>query len=370
MRDPYEVLGVARDASPTDIKSAYRRLARQHHPDVNRDDPHAEERFKEIAQAYGVLSDPERRERYDRFGTVDESADPFAGGGMNFTDLFDMFFGDMTDTRRGGSGRPGPTQGDDVRADVTLSLEQVLTDSEATVRYRRLVACDRCNGNGTADGRAPGRCTACNGHGVVTAVRNTFIGSVRTTTTCPRCQGHGVAVSDPCSACSGRGMQIRDEETVVRIPAGVEDGQTLHVPGQGSEGVRGGRPGDLYVVLAVSDDPRFERRGRDLYSHLDVSFAQAALGDKVEIEGLGGPLTVEVPSGTQPGDTVRVRGGGLPPLHGGPRGDLHLRIGVQVPTKLNDEQRRLIRELARSLGERDPASTEGPSILGLFRRRR
>lgn len=364
--DPYEILGVSREATPDEIKSAYRRMARKHHPDVNRDDPNAEERFKEIGQAYAVLSDPEKRAHYDRFGTMEGADQPFAGGDVRFGDLFDMFFGGATRTSS-----TGPVEGDDIRVEATLKLEDVLEGVERTIEYRRYASCKVCDGSGAEGGSKPTRCSTCQGTGMVSAIRNTFIGSVRTTTTCTKCGGHGTFIENPCSACRGHGLQEERTSTTIRIPPGVESGQTMHVGGHGHDGPRGGPPGDLYVVLRVQDHPRFERRGKDLATHLELSMVQAALGDQVEFEGLDSTLELEVPPGTQNGDVFTVRGAGLPPLHGGPRGVLRLRASVRIPKNLNDEQRRILIEFAKASGEEAPKHESLGGLLGgLFKKKK
>jgi molecular chaperone DnaJ len=361
-RDPYEVLGVARTAGPDEVKSAYRRLARRYHPDVNPGDADAEEHFKEIGSAYAVLSDPDKRARFDQFGTLDDQPqDPFFGGqGMgNFTDLFDMFFGGAGGPqRRRGFARDG----EDIQASVTMTLKEVLTGLHKEVVVGRMEECEICGGTGSEGGAQPETCPTCKGQGVVGQIRNTFIGQVRTSTTCPTCSGAGAVVKNPCPKCKGRGVLPSESKVMLNIPAGVESGQTMHVPGQGSDGVAGGRPGDLYVSIFIEEDKRFERQGTTLYSGLDLTFAQASLGDTVEISGVDEAVTVEVPPGTQPGTRIVCRGVGMPPLHGGRRGDLVLTAMVKIPTKLNEVQTKLIKELAEVSGERVPEGQKG--ILG------
>jgi molecular chaperone DnaJ len=362
-RDPYEVLGLSREAGADEIKSAYRRLARRYHPDVNPDDPSAEEKFKEVGEAYSVLSDPERRARFDRFGTTDEQAtDPFfSGGGGNFTDLFDIFFGGGgAQGRSRGSAR----NGEDLRYDMQVELLDVLNGTQREITFERMAECSECGGLGTEGGVPRETCQTCRGQGVVGAVRNTFIGQVRTTTTCPNCHGEGSIVKDPCKNCKGKGVLPETAKVTINVPPGFEDGATMHVPGHGNDGVGGGRPGDLYVVLDLQQDQRFERQGQTLYTRIGLSFAQAALGDTVDIEGLDGPVQVSVPAGTQPGTQIAIRGAGLPPLHGGRRGDLIVLCNVQVPKKLSEPQVKLIRELAEVSGERVPRGEDKGGLLG------
>lgn len=367
-RDPYEVLGVSRSASQDEIKSAYRRLARRFHPDVNPNDSEAEEKFKEVGAAYAVLSDPDKRARFDQYGTTDDvPSDPFFGGG-GITDLFDMFFGGAA--QQGARRRQG-RDGDDVRADVMLSLKDVLTGISQEVEVERMTQCTSCSGTGVEGGKQPETCTSCRGQGVVSAVRNTFIGQVRTQTTCPTCQGQGTIVKDPCKACRGAGLVREKSHVTINVPAGVESGATMHIPGQGSDGVGLGRPGDLYVVLHVSDDQRFERRGTTLFTTLDLSFAQAALGDRIDISGVDDKVELTVPAGIQPGAQITARGAGLPPLHGGKRGDMVVQVNVKIPQKLSEAEVKLIKELAELRGERIPVSEDKGGILGgLFGKRK
>jgi len=362
-RDPYEVLGVARNATADEIKTAYRRLARRFHPDVNPGDKEAEEHFKEIGASYAVLSDPDRRARYDQYGSLDDQPqDPFfAGQGMgNFTDLFDMFFGGSS------AGRQRPRgfarNGEDIQANVTLSLKEVLSGIHREITVGRMEECDVCGGTGSEGGAQPETCPTCKGQGVVGQVRNTFIGQVRTSTTCPTCNGAGAVIKNPCPKCKGRGVLAAEAKVMLNVPPGVESGQTMHVPGQGSDGVAGGRPGDLYVSIFIEEDKRFERNGSTLFANLDLTFAQAALGDHVEIAGVDETVPMEIPAGTQPGTRITARGAGLPPLHGGRRGDLIVTTSVKVPTNLNEAQTKLIKELAEVSGERLPEGQKG--ILG------
>jgi molecular chaperone DnaJ len=367
MRDPYEVLGVPRDAGPDEVKSAYRRLARRYHPDVNPGDPDAEDRFKEVGAAYAILSDPEKRSRFDQFGSTDDApTDPFHGAG-GFADIFEMFFGGAT----GGRARGRARNGEDLRADITITLTEVVTGVQKEVSVRRMAQCGECGGSGSEGGAAPESCGTCGGAGIVGQVRNTFIGQVRTSTTCPTCGGAGSVVKNPCASCKGRGLQPETARVGVSIPPGVDVGATIQMPGQGSEGIGGGRTGDLYVVLDVEDDPRFQRHGTTLFSRLELTFAQAALGDTISYENLDGPAEIDIPTGSQPGDRLTVKGAGLPPLHGGRRGDLVLELDVDVPVDLNEEQAQLVRQLAESLGQPIPKGPGKGSILGnLFGKKR
>lgn len=365
-RDPYEVLGVPHDASADEIKTAYRRLARKHHPDVNPNDPNAEEAFKEVGEAYSILSDPDKRANFDRFGTTDDVPDNLFGGG--FGDIFEMFFGGQgASSRQRRAGRDG----DDVRADVEVTLQEVVTGVHKDVPVRRMSQCSACGGTGSEGGVAPETCSTCRGQGQVSQTRNTFIGTVRTSAPCPTCGGAGSTIKNPCSSCRGRGLVQETARISVAIPAGVESGATMHLPGQGSDGTGYGRPGDLYVVLTVKNDPRFERDGRNLVTRLSLTFAQAVLGDSVEVAGVDAAYDLDVPAGTQPGEILGIREAGLPPLHGGKRGDLLVVAAVTVPKKLSDGEADLLRQFAQMRGERIPQGPHGGGLLGgLFKKKK
>ena len=372
-RDPYEVLGVARTASADEIKSAYRRLARRFHPDVNPGDASAEESFKEVGTAYAVLSDPQKRARFDQTGSMDDGPTGFPGGGMGgvefggMGDLFDMFFGGMGGGQ-GGRRRSMARDGDDVRADVELTLSDVVNGVQTPVEVRRQAECGTCHGMGTANGEPPTVCPQCSGTGAVSAVRNTFIGQVRTSSPCPRCSGEGYLVADPCKTCGGDGTVPETAKVTLKVPQGVESGVTMQVPGQGGDGVRGGRPGDLYAVLTVQDDSRFERDGQTLYTELPLNYAQAALGDHLPVEGVDAEYPIDIEAGIQPGTEIRVKGAGLPPLHGGRRGDLVVVAGVAVPKNVSEAEAKLLRELAELRGEKVPQPKAG-FLGGLFKKR-
>src|SRR5579885_384567 len=343
-RDPYEVLGVPRDASADEIKSAYRRLARRYHPDVNKDDPQAEEKFKEIGEAYSVLSDPDRRAKFDRFGSMDEQMqDPFfnMGGAGGIGDLFEMFFGGMQ-----GQARPRAQgrDGEDVRVQVELTLNEVIIGAHRDVAVNRSTLCTACNGMRTEGGKAPEPGTTCKGSGMVTRIQNTILGSVRTSTMCPTCKGDGSIITDPCKVCKGKGTVQETARVSVTIPPGVESGQLIHIPGQGGEGIGMGRSGDLEVLLRISDEDRFERRGPVLFTWANLTFAQATIGDTIEIQGVDQNYELEIPAATKPGSQLVIKGAGLPPLHGGKRGDLVVQTTIQVPEKLTDTQEKLLRD--------------------------
>lgn len=343
--DYYETLGVSHDASQDDIKRAYRRLARQHHPDANRDDPRAEERFKEITRAYEILSDPDKRQRYDMFG--DERAQTGFGGFGGFSDIFDAFFGGVT----GGARRAPSTRGADVLAEVALTLEEAAVGIERDVDVTLMRECPECDGSGAKPGTSPMRCTECGGAGEVRQVRRTMLGNVMTAATCRRCGGTGQEIRAPCPRCAGHGRVQTSESLTVRIPAGVDDGAQLRVTGRGEAGVRGGRSGDLYVSVRVLPHEVFRRVGDDLGCEAAVPMTVAALGGVVEVPTLDGPRELDVSPGTQPGDVVRLRGAGMPRLDGRGRGELVVLLRVETPRNLTEEQRDLLRRVAELRGE-------------------
>lgn len=355
--DYYELLGVRPDASEDEIKRAYRRLARQLHPDSTGGDPEAEARFKEVTRAYEVLRDPERRARYDRFGpeAVDGQPgagaagfDPFGTGGLG--DLFDAFF-TMAGGARPGRSRSGPVRGADAEVVLDLSFEEAVFGARKELTLETLVTCETCGGSGARPGTTPVRCPECGGSGELHRVRQSILGQVVTAVTCPRCRGVGEAITTPCPSCKGEGRRLASSVITVEVPAGVDDGATLRVAGRGQAGPRGGPPGDLYVHLRVAPDERFARRGDDLVANLHVSMAQAALGTVVEVETLDGPERVQVAPGTQTGTVVRLRGKGVPHVRGRGRGDLLVHVIVDTPTDLTKPQEELLRRFAAERGE-------------------
>ena len=352
--DHYETLGVARNATSDEIKRAYRQLARAHHPDANRDDPDAEERFKEITRAYETLSDPNKRQRYDMFG--DERAGAGAGGFSDvggISDLFASFFGGGFTTRQ----RTGPTRGSDILAEIELTLEEADSGVERDVEVTTLVHCEECQGSGAAPGTFPTSCSQCGGTGEQRHVRQTVFGNLMTATQCPACGGSGQEIASPCPKCAGRGRVEVTETLTVEIPGGVDDGARLRVTGRGQAGARGGRSGDLYVEISVAPHETFRRAGDDLGCEVRVPMTIAALGGEIEVPTLLGPETIEVAPGTQSGAVVRLRGKGMTRLHGRGRGTLVALLNVQTPTDLDDEQIRLLQELAAKRGEE--AGTRG-----------
>ncbi|MBZ5721559.1 MAG: molecular chaperone DnaJ [Acidobacteriia bacterium] len=345
-RDYYEVLGVARDASEQELKSAYRKLALQFHPDRNPNNPDAEEKFKEASEAYAVLADGEKRSLYDRFGHSGVSSAGGAAGfdASAFQDLGDIFgdlfgFGDMFG---GGGRRRSRTQrGADLREDINLEFEQAVFGTETKVTVRRHETCEDCRGSGAAPGKAPVTCRSCAGHGQV-RYQQGFFSIART---CPTCQGAGSVITDPCPKCKGQGRVLRQRTVDAKVPGGVEDGTRIRFTGLGEGGLYGGPAGDLYVVLHVKEHPFFEREGNDLHCVIPISFTQAALGAEIQVPTLEGDYALKVPEGTQSGATLRIRGKGVPVLNGHGKGDLFVEVRVQTPSKISKRQRELLQEL-------------------------
>jgi molecular chaperone DnaJ len=355
--DYYQILGVDRSASQDEVKRAYRRLARENHPDANPGDPDAEARFKLIAEAYEAIGDPERRARYDRFGSSgSRGGDPFMGG---LGDLFDAFFNT-------GAGRPdaGPQRGADLEVVAVLTLEDVVRGVAKDVTVRTAVPCDTCEATGAAPGSQAQRCDQCGGSGQVRQVRQSILGQMVTTATCARCSGEGVIITAPCSDCSGEGRRVREQTYSVDVPPGVDDGRTLRLSGRGAVGRRGGGAGDLYVQVRVEPHPDFVRQGDDLLAEVHVAATQAALGATVDFRSLDGDLPVDVPGGSQTGQVFRFREQGVPRLRGRGRGDLLLTLMVDTPTDLTPEQEELLRLLAKERGE----EVKDPGEDGLFGR--
>ncbi|MEX0869776.1 MAG: molecular chaperone DnaJ [Nitriliruptoraceae bacterium] len=359
--DLYDVLGVARDASPEDIKRAYRRKARQAHPDAGGD----EEQFKRISHAHEVLSDPQRRARYDRFGDDGNGSgggDPFGFGGAGFggiNDVIDAFFGSAFGGGGGGATRRS-SQGRDVLVGVELSLEEVLTGARRDVEIDAAVSCDVCGGSGSADGSGAGRCQTCGGAGQVQRVVRTAFGQMATARPCPGCQGSGRAVGDPCVRCGGEGRRAEHRTVNIDVPPGVEHGDRLRISGGGEAGRHGAHAGDLYIEIHVSPHEVYERDGRDLLAEVVVPVTQAALGGTLSVPVLEGEeREVTVPPGTQPGDVLTLRRAGLPVKGGGRRGDLRLLVRVEVPTDLDDAQRAVLEELAELRGESRASAGSG-----------
>ena len=354
-RDYYEVLGVPRDADTDAIKKAYRKLAIQLHPDRNKA-ADAEERFKELSEAFAVLSDPQKKERYDQFGhaAIDQqysSEDLYRTinfndlfGGMGLDSLFAQMFG-----MGGAGGRGGPSRGRDLQVAHTITLEEAFTGTEAELTYWRLEGCTGCKGSGAEAGTKVDTCATCRGTGQVARLMRTAFGTLQQVGQCPDCRGEGRRVETPCKVCKGSGHDRHKRSVSVKVPAGIETGQSLRVTGQGEVGARGGTYGDLYVEIHVREHPRFHREGADLLAEEPISIPQAVLGTTLELETLDGVVELQVPAGTETGKTLRLRGKGMPFLRGSGRGDLHVRLRVVTPSKLSERARRLMAELAEEL---------------------
>src|SRR3954447_14519926 len=364
--DYYELLGVSRDATQDEIKRAFRQRARELHPDANHDDPDAEARFKEVALAYETLSDPERRRRYDTFGVEGAGAggaDPFNFNPNfgNLGDIFDAFFGGGN--RGFGGGAAGPPRGQDLEVVVDIDFERAVFGGEQAVTVRTALACETCEATGAAPGSSATACPQCGGTGQLRRVRQSILGQMVTACACPQCSGLGQVIEKPCPDCHGEGRQILDKTYTVDVPAGVDTGSTLRLPGRGAAGVRGGGYGDLYVHVRVGTHDRFERQGSDLVHELHVPFTQAALGAQFAFETLDGTEDLVLPRGTQTGRVFRLRGRGVPHLEGRGRGDLLVQVVVDTPTDLTSEQEELVRQLAEARGD-----TVAPADSGFFSR--
>ncbi len=357
--DLYAILGVDPSASPDELKRAYRRLARQYHPDANPDDPQAEARFKDISQAYEILSDPERRANYDRFGSdVGAGGNPFGAGSVQ--DIFDMFFGSMGHAPT----RHGPQPGPDAELSVTITLDEAAFGATKEVGASIAQRCPTCEGSGAAAGTSPTTCTECGGLGEIRRVRNSILGQMVTSSACPRCGGFGTVTATPCPACRGDGRVTAPVSLTIQIPAGVEDGSTMRLADRGPAGPRGGPNGRLFVHLRVEPDPRYVRDGDDLHHQAHVAFTQAALGATIEVPTLRGSVALDVAPGSASGTVHRIRHEGVTHLRGRGRGDLYVHLVVDVPGELDDRSEELLRELAAHRGE-DVTEVAG----GLFRRR-
>lgn len=348
--DYYELLGVSRQATADELKRAYRRRARELHPDANPDDPEAEARFKDVARAYETLSDPQRRQRYDTFGADEGPTGPGGGFEGGLGDLFSMFFGGDPFARNGAQAA-GPPRGSDLEATLELEFADAMFGAQLPVSVRTAVPCEDCDGVGAAAGSSPEPCSDCGGAGQVRRVRQSILGQVVTSGPCGRCGGLGTVIEHRCTTCGGEGRSITERTYTVDVPAGIDGGQTLRLPGRGAVGPRGGAPGDLFVHIRVRSHERFRRHGDDLVHELHVSVTQAALGARLEIETLDGPHDVEVPRGTQNGAVLRLRGLGVPRLGGRGRGDAVFPVTVDVPTDLTAEDEELLRALAERRGE-------------------
>ncbi len=358
-RDYYEVLGVERDADATAIKKSYRKLAIKFHPDRNEGDEAAAEKFKEVSEAYAVLSDDEKRQRYDRFGHagIDQQystedifrnvdfGDIFGGGGGGFGSIFDMFFG--------GSGRGhGPSRGRDLQIRHTITLQEAFEGTTTEVEYMRLENCGACDGSGAEPGTPVDTCPLCHGQGQVQRQQRTPFGVISQVGACPQCRGEGRQITTPCKACRGSGHDKARKRQKIKIPAGINDGMRIRVGGGGEVGGRGGPYGDLYLDVTIKPHDVFAREGADLIAEQTITFPQAALGTKIELETLDGTVEFQVPAGTEPGEVLRIRGRGMPYLQGSGRGDILVKLRVVTPKKLSGKAKELLEELDKELGKK------------------
>ncbi len=351
-RDYYEVLGVDRQCSAEELKRAFRKIAMDSHPDRNPGDEAAHERFKEASEAYSVLSDPERRRSYDLFGHAAGSAGPSVDfSDMPFGDIFETFFGGGGRSRRERSNR-----GDDLRYDLTISFEEAFTGVEKQIDVPRLAVCDRCSGSGAEPGTSDETCPGCRGAGQIRRAAQSFFGQVVTTVVCPTCGGAGRILKSPCSQCRGQGRTNQPARLAVKIPAGVDTGSQIRLSGEGEAGVRGGPPGDLYIVLRVRPHAQLARHEQDVVYELRLNMVQAALGDRIEIPTLEGTVEIAIPAGTQHGQSFRLQGRGMPDVRGGRRGDQYVVAQIVIPKDLNPEQKALLRKVGGLTGKPEKVS--------------
>nr|WP_206155233.1 molecular chaperone DnaJ [Caldanaerobacter subterraneus] len=359
----YEILGVDRNASQEEIKKAYRRLAKKYHPDLNPGDKEAEQKFKEINEAYEILSDPQKRAQYDQFGHAAFEQGGFQQGGFGdfgeggfdfdfggFGDIFGDIFSDFFGTGRR-KAEKGPKKGADIRYDLTLTFEEAAFGTEKEIEVERFEVCDVCHGTGVKPGSRPETCPVCHGTGEIRQTQNTPFGRIVNIRTCPRCHGEGKIITDPCQKCGGTGRIRKRRKIKVTIPAGIDEGQMLTLRGEGEPGLRGGPNGDLYIVIHVKPHEIFKREGYDVYVKIPISFADAALGGEIKIPTLDGMVSFTIPEGTQTGTKFKLRGKGIPHIGGRGRGDQIVEVYVEVPKRLSEKQKELLREFKRLEGE-------------------
>lgn len=354
-RDYYDVLGLKKGASDDELKKAFRQKAKKYHPDVNPGNKEAEAHFKEVNEAYEVLSDSDKRAKYDQYGHA--GVDPSFGGGGGFGGFggFDFDLGDIFGSIFGGGGssarsKNAPRKGERIQTEVTITFEEAAFGCDKDISVSRVESCDTCQGTGCKEGTTPERCTNCNGTGSVTTQNRTPFGMMQSTSDCPKCGGRGKIIHQPCQKCRGAGMVRRNKTLKVSIPAGIDDGQTISLRGQGSAGVNGGEPGDLYVTVAVAQHAQFTREGNAVLYIMPVTIVQASLGAEVEVPTLDGKVKYTIPEGTQTGTVFRLRGKGITNLRGGGRGDQFVTVRVDIPTGLNHEQKDLLLKFAESMG--------------------
>lgn len=369
-RDYYEVLGVSKSASDDELKKAYRKLAKQYHPDLHPDDKECEAKFKEVNEAYEVLSDKSKRAKYDQFGFA--GVDPnygasqggYGGGFSGFGgfddlgDIFESFFGGGFSGSRRSANPNAPKRGGDIRANVILDFMEACKGKKTTIRVNRLERCPECHGSGAEAGSSPKTCPDCHGTGSVTVSQRTAFGVMQSTQACSRCKGKGKIIDKPCTKCSGNGSVRKAVSKDIEIPAGVADGQVLRVSGEGDSGINGGPNGDLKISVTVRPDPIFERDGYDVWTEVPITFAQAALGDEVEIPTVDGKVKYDIPAGTQNGTVFSMKGKGIKRINRNMRGDHYFKVSVEIPKNLSREQEKLLREFDKSLEKKNYAKRE------------
>ena len=371
-RDYYEVLGVSKSADATEIKKAYRKLALKYHPDKNPGDKEAEEKFKEAAEAYDVLSNEEKRHRYDQFGYagVGGAGQGGFGGGMSMDDIFSQF-GDIFGSFGGFSGFGGfgggrgsrrVNRGTNLRVKVKMSLQEIATGIEKKIKVKKYVACQHCNGTGAKDGKSYSTCSTCKGSGQVTRVQNTILGAMQTTSTCPTCEGEGKIINEKCTFCNGEGVLMSEEVISINIPAGVAEGMQLSLSGKGNAARRGGVNGDLIVLIEEEEHPELVRDGNDLLYNVFIGYPEAVLGETVEIPTIEGNVKVKIEAGTQPGKILRLRGKGLPDVNGYGKGDLLAKVNVWIPKNLSKDEKKLVEKMRETEGFK-PGSGDKKSIF-------
>lgn len=379
-RDYYEVLGVDKNADAQALKKAYRKMAMKYHPDRNPDNKEAEEKFKEVNEAYEVLSDDTKRRTYDQFGHEGVNGQGgfgqggFSGQGFGgFEDIFGDMFGDIFGGGFGGgrARRRGPERGADIRQDVNITFEEAAFGKKMSIKINRSEECSECHGSGAKPGTSKKTCPTCNGAGEVRTVQRTPFGNIASSRTCSACNGEGEVVESPCNKCSGQGSTRKVKTIEVDIPAGIDDGQMIKLSGQGELGSKGGPRGDLYIVVNVKSHPLFTREGNDIYFDMPITFVQAALGDEIEVPTLDGKVKYTVPEGTQTGTVFRLREKGIPRLRGNSRGDQYIKVVVDTPRKLNERQKDILREFAKECGEEvhEKKRTFGQKIEDMFKKK-
>ena len=371
-RDYYEVLGVSKSADAIEIKKAYRKLALKYHPDKNPGDKEAEEKFKEAAEAYDVLSNEEKRHRYDQFGHagVGGAGQGGFGGGMSMDDIFSQFgdifggFGGVSGFGGFGGGRGSRrvNRGTNLRVKVKMSLQEIATGIEKKIKVKKYVACQHCNGTGAKDGKSYSTCSTCKGSGQVTRVQNTILGAMQTTSTCPTCEGEGKIINEKCTFCNGEGVLMSEEVISINIPAGVAEGMQLSLSGKGNAARRGGMNGDLIVLIEEEEHPELVRDGNDLLYNVFIGYPEAVLGETVEIPTIEGKVKVKIEAGTQPGKILRLRGKGLPDVNGYGKGDLLAKVNVWIPKNLSKDEKKLVEKMRETEGFK-PGSGDKKSIF-------